>query len=70
MSIYAAIQPIVPPDQPNGLILTFQVVDALPVVEWGKLEAKLEGFVKNLIQVKLTEYADVLPCSVVWWRPA
>lgn len=61
MSIYAAIQPMVRTDQPNSLLLTFQVVDALPVVQWGKLEAKLEGFVKNLIQVKLTEYAAALP---------
>jgi hypothetical protein len=61
LAIYAAIQPIVRADQPGSLVLSFQVVDALPVVQWGKLEAKIEGFVKNLIQVKLTEYAAAFP---------
>ena len=32
-----------------------------PVVQWGKPEAKIDGFVKNLLQVKLTEYAAAFP---------
>src|ERR1022692_2013085 len=37
LSIYAAIQPIIRPDQTNSFVLVFQVVDALPAVQWGKL---------------------------------
>lgn len=61
VAIDAVVQPIVTPDQPNSLLLRLQVVDVLPVVQWGALEAKLGGFVKDLLQAKLAGYAASLP---------